>query len=104
MKTLPPESGFNSEFGQQDLEDQIRQLNKKMKKLKKKNKDSGKKGQKKINRKIKKLKLQQEQLLRIADSWTSQNVQQRTWWQDAVTQSLPKILDLAVTSMHRRLS
>lgn len=83
---------------------QMEKLEKKVCKLKKKKKSAPKKKKQKLKRRIRRLELEQEQM-RQAIVYLAYQCQvqtnQQPWWQSAICSTMPKVLELATTTINR---
>lgn len=91
----------------EEMFSQMKQLKKKIRKLSKKKK-GGKKGKKQLKRRLKMLELEHQQLKQFVYYAMCQNQiqsnsipQQPVWWQGALTNTLPKALDLATATINK---
>lgn len=87
---------------------QMKQLNKKIRKLSKKKRGCKKGKKKQLKRRLKMLKLEHEQLKQFMYYAMYQNPmhsnsipQQPVWWQGALTNTLPKALELATATINK---
>jgi ribosome-binding ATPase YchF (GTP1/OBG family) len=83
----------------EELFSKVNKIDKQLNKARKKQKDGKKGGNKKFKKRLKVLELEHEQLKYFLKSFAMyQNTkpeQKPAWWQNALTNSLPKLLDLA---------
>lgn len=94
----------NFSVGYEDAQWQIQQLEKKIRKLKRKKKGKKKGGKNKLKRKIKRLELEQEQLKQFVIFFAYQykaQLDQQPWWQGALSNTLPKLFDLATATINK---
>lgn len=102
---------LDSESSLSDLDGvnfRMEKLDKQIRKLRKKKGKGGKNGKKKLKKKLKKLKreyrhLEQLLLYSVYQGQMPSNPtpQQRIWWQEALTNSLPKAIELAAVSVNK---
>lgn len=108
MKNLYSSSWEDEDFSvnYEDAQWQIQQLEKKIHKLKKK-KRGKKKGKKaKLKRKIKRLELEQKQLKQFVIFFAYQykaQINQQTWWQGAICNTLPQAIELITVAINKQL-
>lgn len=110
MEDLYTNGIYDAEPGSTEFEEmfsQMKQLNKKIRKLSKKKK-GGKKGKKQLKRRLKMLELEHQQLKQFMYYAMCQNQmqsnsipQQPVWWQGALTDTLPKALELATATINK---
>lgn len=110
MEDLYTNGIYDAEPGSTEFEgvfSQMKQLNKKIRKLSKKKK-GGKKGKKHLKRRLKVLELEHEQLKQFMYYAMCQNQmqsnsipQQPVWWHGALTNTLPKALELATATINK---
>lgn len=91
----------------EEMFSQVQKLNKKIRSLSKKKK-GGKKGKKQLKQRLKVLELEHEQLKQFMyyamyQSPTNSNSipQQSVWWHGALTNTLPKALELATATINK---
>lgn len=88
-----------------DILAKMEKLDTELHKVHKKKKKSKKDGKKKVKKRLKELKMQHKQLKRALKEFAlQQNMvrQNPAWWQEALTTSLPKALELASVVLRNR--
>lgn len=100
------QGAYNADSSSPNFEEiraQMERLDTKFQKVHKKKKKSKKGVKKKMKKRLKELKMQHKQLKRaLKDFALQQNMvrQNPAWWQDAMSKSLPKLIDLGAVILN----
>lgn len=90
----------------EELFSKVDKIDKQLNKARKKRKDEKKGGNKKLKKRLKLLELEHEQLKYFLKAFAmhqnTKREQKPAWWQNTLTTSLPKLLDLAAVVCQNR--